>query len=51
MGNDDINILFAGCIAVIMLIISLFEKKEQSLAKSEIEVQEIVEEKPDRLIE
>ena len=49
MGKEDINILFAACLAIIMLIISAIAEKRKNRKLLKARVHDIMEEKQEQI--
>jgi hypothetical protein len=51
MGKEDINIIFAACLAIIMLIISAIAQRKEDRKLLKARVHDPTEEKQDQLAE
>lgn len=51
MGKEDINIVFAACLAIIMLIISAIAQRREERKLLKARVHDAIEEKQEQMVE
>lgn len=51
MGKEDINIIFAACVAIIMLIISAIAERREHQRLLKAQVHDTIDEKQEQMVE